>query len=178
MEKGRRTWIGIDPGPKSGAIAILYPDRVLRVNKCPLTVKDMMMLLPDSFQNHVFAVLEKVHSFPKQGVVSTFKFGQNYGEWRALLTALRIPWIEVTSIKWQRHFGSMPKADPKPKKIDFNTEDEYKRAIENHKRELQKAKRDRKNHILHLAQQRFPNTHITQQMADAVLICLYGKESQ
>ena len=46
------------------------------------------------------AFLEVVHSMPKQGVVSTFKFGQSYGNLEAFLTAAEIPFERVTPSVW------------------------------------------------------------------------------
>ena len=47
------------------------------------------------------AYLEKVHSMPRQGVASTFKFGTSYGFCLGLLTSLLVPFEEVTPSKWQ-----------------------------------------------------------------------------
>jgi crossover junction endodeoxyribonuclease RuvC len=56
-------------------------------------------------------VLERVHAMPKQGVSSTFKFGQNYGWWRGFLTAWNRPWQDVEPRVWQRHLGCLTKGD-------------------------------------------------------------------
>lgn len=57
------------------------------------------------------AVIERVHSMPRQGVASSFKFGQSYGFLRGLLTAFEIPFVEVTPQKWQKAMGCMTKGD-------------------------------------------------------------------
>ena len=50
-------------------------------------------------------MIERVLSMPKQGVLSTFKFGVAYGMARAAVVALAIPYVLVTPGKWKRHFG-------------------------------------------------------------------------
>lgn len=47
-------------------------------------------------------VLEKVHAMPKQGVTSTFTFGEGYGAYKGILTTLAIPYVEVTPQAWQK----------------------------------------------------------------------------
>jgi hypothetical protein len=69
-------------------------------------------ILPESLQTivdiasrehvPVFALLEKVHSMPRQGVRSTFAFGKNYGFVTGLLTAFRIPLTLMTPQEWQK----------------------------------------------------------------------------
>ena len=106
-------FIGIDPGA-TGAIAFIDSDNhvdifdfddgeaMLRLKK--LWRMDMMMM----------AVIEKVGAMPKQGVVSTFKFGVNFGQWIGRLEALDVPFDFVTPQKWKKAmFDSMPKYDPK-----------------------------------------------------------------
>ena len=41
---------------------------------------------------------------PKQGVSSTFKLAQHYGELRGVLAALGIPFIDVRPVDWKRHY--------------------------------------------------------------------------
>lgn len=90
-------FIGIDPGA-SGAIAALetdYPDEGLTsVTLCRLSdteqeVSRFMRSLDPEFVQTTFALIERVHSMPKQGVASSFKFGQSYGFLRGLLTCTR-----------------------------------------------------------------------------------------
>jgi hypothetical protein len=49
----------------------------------------------------VKAYIEGVNAMPGQGVVSTFKFGMNYGLWQGILVALKIPFERVYPLKWQ-----------------------------------------------------------------------------
>jgi crossover junction endodeoxyribonuclease RuvC len=147
-------YIGIDPG-KSGGVCVLNKfGSIEYMSKCPNTETEMSYLLeypssnPEKLDQNGFAIIEKVHSFKGQGVVSTFTFGKNYGTWLGILSALKIPHKEEAPQKWMKHFGSMPK-----------------------------EKKDRKNHLKRLAQQRYPNEKITLNIADAVMIALYNYET-
>ena len=145
-----RVFIGIDPG-KTGGIAFIYNDKYY-VKQCPNTVAEMadeLILLNDMAPDiSKYAVIEQVHSMPGQGVKSVFTFGQGYGQWLGILSTLKIPYIQVTPHKWMSHYGSLPK-----------------------------PKKDRKNHLKHLAQQRFPDVKITLATADAMLIANYLRET-
>lgn len=51
------------------------------------------------------AVVERVHSMPRQGVASTFKFGQAYGTVLGAFGALRVPIVSVTPQRWKKDYG-------------------------------------------------------------------------
>jgi len=146
-----RIYIGIDPG-KNGGIGFIYNDLAYCV-RCPATVSEMaeeikacIELAPDIQKT---AIIEKVHSMPKQGVKSVFTFGEGYGKWLGILAAHKIPYTQVTPQKWMKFYGSLPK-----------------------------EKKDRKNQLKHLAQQRFPEIKITLATADAILLANYLKENK
>jgi hypothetical protein len=146
-----RIYIGIDPG-KSGGIGIIY-NNMAYCKKCPTTVSEMaeeikicLELAPDIQKQ---AIIEAVHSFPSQGVRSVFTFGEGYGKWLGILAAHKIPYIQVSPQKWQKHYGS-----------------------------LSRDKKERKNQLKHLAQQRFPEIKITLATADAILLANYLKEKK
>ena len=143
--EGPNLFIGIDPG-KSGGICVTNGTTSI-CSKCPGTLADIVditraMLEIDS---NPFAVIESVHSMPGQGVVSTFTFGTNYGQWLGILASLQVPYIQVTPQTWMKVYGTMPR-----------------------------DKTARKNHLKHLAQQRYPKIPITLATADAVLLAHYG----
>lgn len=98
-----RIFIGVDPG-KSGAIVALPEgsDKAIRI-RLEATEADVAEFVRHHFgaTNAAKAVLEKVGAMPKQGVSSTFKFGQSYGFCRGLLIANRIAFNDVTPTKWQ-----------------------------------------------------------------------------
>ena len=146
-----RSFIGIDPG-KNGGIGFIY-NELAYCKRCPATVSEMaeeiktcIDLAPDIQKT---AVIELVHSMPKQGVKSVFTFGEGYGKWLGILAAHKIPYIQVTPQKWMRFYGNLPK-----------------------------EKKDRKNQLKHLAQQRFPEIKITLATADAILLANYLKENK
>lgn len=108
--------IGIDPGA-SGGIASLQPDQPvggapeIETLKLTATERDVSDFLGVRAYAHAHAYIERVHSMPKQGVSSSFKFGQNYGFLRGLLIALEIPFEEVTPQRWQKFMGCLTKGD-------------------------------------------------------------------
>ena len=111
-------YIGIDPG-LSGAVAVLwdslsFPSGVgAVVNDTPTAQVDgknkylvpAMALLLSSYkdkQDEVLAVLENVHSMPKQGVASSFCFGEGKGMWEGILAAYNIPTEMVSPQRWKK----------------------------------------------------------------------------
>ena len=148
-------YVGIDVGV-SGGVCILHSDKgtppyTMQCSKTEATPHDMaeQLLTPlydIGYPNThvVYTMVEKVHSMPKQGVASTFKFGQGYGIWIGILSALRIPYELTTPRTWMGHYGAMPK-----------------------------EKKDRKNYLKSIAQSLYPEQHITLATADAVLMAHY-----
>jgi crossover junction endodeoxyribonuclease RuvC len=104
-------FLGIDPG-SSGGLAWLGHGQAIAC-KMPDTERDMWELIRgrERYQGKVFAVIEAVHSMPKQGVASSFKFGRSYGFLRGCLVASGIPFEEVTPQKWQKALGCLTKGD-------------------------------------------------------------------
>lgn len=112
-------YIGIDPG-QIGGIGILnaagkYVCSFKFKNQTDADTSEMFDYLQDlkGVMNEcsIFALLEKVHSMPKQGVVSSFKFGSSFGFLRGMLTAHRIPWDFVSPQKWQKVLSCQTKGD-------------------------------------------------------------------
>jgi len=111
--------IGIDPG-KSGGIALLYRmkvngklTKIAKVWKMPETERDVWECITNLQWRNIdlFAFIEQVAAMPKQGVSSTFKFGQHYGMLRAFLIAAGISFETIWSSKWQRKLGCLSKSD-------------------------------------------------------------------
>lgn len=99
--------LGIDPG-LSGAIGFYFP-AVGRVCVEDVPLADGEINAPALAKRirdfgPSMAVLERVHSMPKQGVASTFKFGMSFGEIRGVICALGIPLYLVTPQKWKKYF--------------------------------------------------------------------------
>lgn len=111
VNMNEKIFVGIDPGA-SGAVAVVTAHGI--VDKEPFETETDARDFLESWcgsGNQLFAVLEKVHAMPKQGVTSTFKFGMNYGVWRGLLCCLRIPFDEVTPQRWQKALGCLTHGD-------------------------------------------------------------------
>ena len=142
-----KIYIGIDPG-KAGGICFLMDDEI-KTFKCPATTHDMAeeLILAKDIRKCT-AIVEKVHSFPGQGVASTFAFGYNYGVWLGILSALKIQYQLCLPRKWQKYYG-VPKMD----------------------------KKDRKNYLKQLAQQLYPDHKVTLYNADAILLANYLKKT-
>lgn len=105
-------YLGIDPG-YSGAAALLDASGglvgTIKLDSTERDVADFLAHCRES--DDVFAILERVHAFPKQGVSSVFRFGMSYGFLRGALIALRIPFEEATPRKWQTLLGCLSGGD-------------------------------------------------------------------
>jgi crossover junction endodeoxyribonuclease RuvC len=102
--------IGVDPG-KRGAVAFLdgygevrsIADMPVVANKVsPMLLTDLIddNLCDDPYS--ITAVVEQVHSMPKQGVASSFDFGTSYGIVLGVLAGARIRTEHVTPSRWKR----------------------------------------------------------------------------
>jgi len=101
--------MGIDPGI-SGAVAFYFPDQRAGISAydVPIVGKEInASALHDLIHQYApdLAVIEIVHSMPKQGVASSFNFGMSYGIAKGVVGSLHIPTINVAPTKWKRHFG-------------------------------------------------------------------------
>jgi len=110
-----KAYAGIDPG-NSGAIAFLLSDDLPRVYDWPGDASAAAEIVKDlhSECRVQLAALEKVHSMPKQGISSTFKFGVNFGIWQGILAMIGWPHLMPRPQEWQK--GLVSKTDgPDPK---------------------------------------------------------------
>lgn len=103
--------IGVDPGSSSGGVSYVMQSGKSRVWKLPETEKDTWDLIQYLSYNAISAVLEKVHSMPKQGVSSTFKFGTSYGELRMALIATGVRYTLVPPGTWMKALNCMTGGD-------------------------------------------------------------------
>jgi len=93
--------IGIDPGDSGGAVCIGGSGVIVWTQAFQgMTDHDIAELLKEFDDDE--AIIESVHSMPKQGVASSFKFGRSFGFLIGLLTGLQIPYTLVTPQKWQK----------------------------------------------------------------------------
>jgi crossover junction endodeoxyribonuclease RuvC len=114
MEKPK-AWIGIDPGA-SGAACLLVDDRVEFYDWQDVWASALVInqWIFDVDYTVVGAVIERVSSMPKQGVASSFKFGDNFGCWKGIIAAFGIPCHLPTPRKWQNGL-ILPSDGPDPK---------------------------------------------------------------
>lgn len=105
-------FIGVDPG-KSGAMVCLdSTGRVVGHVKNVETERDLWAWLSGATSfGECFAVIEQVHSMPKQGVASSFKFGVSYGLLWAFLIAAGARFEHVTPVRWQTVMRCRTKGD-------------------------------------------------------------------
>ena len=141
--------MGIDPG-KGGGIAVIDADsnELVDVVSMPDTITDISDFIEKYHEcNSVY--LETVHSMPKQGIASTFTFGQYYGYVQMAVVAHKIRCIDVLPSKWQQALGIKSKKD--------------------------ESKTAHKNRLKGLAQKLFPKVKVTLKNADAILLAEYGR---
>jgi len=108
-------YIGIDPG-MSGGIAIIDDTGFLAATlvikgSTEHDVADWLRDYSGSESLRPQAVIESVHSMPKQGVASSFKFGRSFGFLLGCLTCLKIPYTLATPQTWQKAMKCMTKGD-------------------------------------------------------------------
>jgi len=119
-----RTIIGIDPGLTGGVC--FMEDSIVALHRMPVrptgrkncTEVDgaaLALLLVDyAGRDDALAVVEKVHAMPKQGVSSTFTFGEGCGVIRGVLETLAIPRRYITPQQWVKVvLEGHPKTDEK-----------------------------------------------------------------
>jgi hypothetical protein len=101
---------GIDPG-LSGGVAFMNDDGTLEsIQKMPETEKDTSDIF-SACPPLALAIIERVHSFPEQGVSSSFKFGMHYGLLRGILVSIGIPFEDCPPQTWQRYMNCLTHGD-------------------------------------------------------------------
>lgn len=105
--------IGLDPGSKSAAFAILTrAGAFIHADDAgDLTTPDNVRLFADHLDGYIAGcgaasvVLEQVHALPKQGVTSSFHFGQGYGALQGIVGAFGLPVTLVRPQVWKKALG-------------------------------------------------------------------------
>lgn len=116
-------YIGIDPGLQGG-IAFINEDNTLDAFATPViagkdydiqAMREMLVRVPDYFENNMFVTIEQQISMPGQGLTSTLQTGKGFGIWLGLLSGLEMPYQVVTARQWQNKLfsGTSPKLDTK-----------------------------------------------------------------
>jgi hypothetical protein len=109
-------YIGIDPGKHGGIAAVVDAGCVLSVCKMPQTPAGLVdafraILSCRAVEGPAWATLERVSASPQMGVVSAFTFGQGYGGLKVALTALGVPFEEVSPVRWQNLMDCRTRGD-------------------------------------------------------------------
>lgn len=97
------TFIGIDPG-QSGAIAVIAADGAVSISSYDKSLY-IDALIAAMLDDKVLCILEHVSSMPKQGVASTFKFGENFGWLQGVLDTIGMPYELVRPQRWKKMFS-------------------------------------------------------------------------
>ena len=146
--------IGIDPG--AGGAICEWDRGFTAVDKCPDNASKMSSIVLHIKSNSwvdgdgkCVAYLEKVWSFPTDGKVGLFSFGENYGRWQGVLESHKVPINYITPKKWMKYW-----------------EEEYDI-------KLPKEKKDRKHKLRELASYQ-TDIKTTLWNSDAILIAAYG----
>jgi len=95
-----------DPGV-SGAIAFYYPEhpKLISVYDMPSVGKEVDgSAVADLIRQYCpdVCIIESVNAMPKQGVTSSFNFGQSFGCLKGVVAACRVPMILVSAQKWKK----------------------------------------------------------------------------
>ena len=117
MNKQRHI-IGIDPGKGGGIARVIRVDRnIWTAYNCPSTIDEMVELIKvfKKFAVNPICYLESVHAFPTDGRSSAFKFGENFGVWKGILSSFNIETVLVTPQAWQKSL-ELPKDKQERKK--------------------------------------------------------------
>lgn len=104
-------FIGVDPGYSGAIVALDEHGHVIRVVKNDGTERDTFAAFCNYETADVFAYIERVHSMPKQGVSSSFKFGVSYGFLRGCLIGSGVAFEERTPQQWQKEMGCLSHGD-------------------------------------------------------------------
>ena len=104
-------FMGCDPGC-SGCISVIDTHRHhVKDIRMDMTLAEIAREVRRYRNEIVFALIENVHSMPKQGVSSSFKFGKMFGIMLGMITVCRIPHEMIQPAKWQGEMKCRSKGD-------------------------------------------------------------------
>lgn len=122
--------LGIDIGANGAAVLMddagIINDICQFKNSTPHDIAETIMEWHSGFaypagELPLKAIVENVHSSPAMGVCSAFSFGQSKGFLLGVLTALKIPYEEVTPARWQKELSCLSKGDKNVTKAKAQT---------------------------------------------------------
>lgn len=105
---------GIDPG-FTGAVSIYDTEldsliiHDIPVVKSPkgktlINLPELLLILNNTENQPSLAAIELVNAMPNQGVSSTFRFGQGFGQLQMGIVASKLPIEYVTPRQWKKYF--------------------------------------------------------------------------
>lgn len=109
--------IGVDPGLHHGAVAFYnfhtkeldsvfdIPTQIKKNGKREIDTFNLTQMIDARASHVLLAVVEEVHSMPKQGVASTFTFGYATGIVTGVTAAFNIPIIRTPPAVWKLVMG-------------------------------------------------------------------------
>jgi hypothetical protein len=137
----------------NGGITFISKDMDLEEAKtfrCPKTSHEMASILQvgiaDYAPSDVLFFIEHVWSFPRDGRVSAFRFGYNYGLWKGIASACELNIYNVPPRTWMAGYDM-------PSNMEA---------------------RERKRWLKKYAETLFPNIKITFNTSDSILIAHYA----
>lgn len=145
-----RLTAGVDPGALGGIAFI--GQNFAEAWKMPETEREIMELL-EEYRPHIDVLyMESQHPFPGMSSTAMGTFMKHYGFLRGVLVALKIPFVDVSPMKWKKALG-----------LNFTAQD---------------SKKDKKNGSKELASQWWPALKITHATSEALLIASYGRRQK
>ena len=97
-------FLGVDPG-RNGGFAVLNGTEIETYGKFDRQSFLNICYSLSKRQERTRCCIEKVHAMPKQGAVSMFTFGENFGWLKGILDAYEIPYQEVPPQTWKKEFN-------------------------------------------------------------------------
>jgi len=116
-------FMGVDPGATGAAAFINEEGSYICFCDYPGSAAELANNLtmhaggPGTRAVEVYAVIEQVHTMPKQGRSSQGKFMKNAGIWEGCIATLKIPYELITPQRWRRVLDSS--VPLKPSKDDL-----------------------------------------------------------
>lgn len=111
----KEIYVGIDIGYNNPSVCVLWDEHIfIHLPK----IKDdgemdfdfLHSILPVIPERRIIALIEDVHSFPKQGVVSTFKFGFSKGLFIGLCVSRGYEVYGISPQFWKSQYGLTSKS--------------------------------------------------------------------
>ncbi len=142
---------GIDPG-QSGGIAFIADD-FASACKMPETEREIVEVFEEWGNIGIKCLyMESQHPFPGMSSIAMGTFMKHYGFLRGVLVSLKIPFVDVSPMKWKKALG-----------LTFTAQD---------------SKKDKKNGSKQLAAQWFPAIKMNHAISEALLIAEFGRRQK